>query len=88
MLSRVPIQWWGYVHVSGSYHPKRYWDDKDLDSARESDFVLEVHGPFEAVSRHDALKKLVELHMVGKCQICRNELRKGEIRICTECGDK
>ncbi len=33
------IMWWGYEHVNGSYHAKRYFDEADLKEARESDFV-------------------------------------------------
>ncbi len=39
------LQWWGYLHIDGTVHVKRYFDDKDIEDARESDFVRVVAGP-------------------------------------------
>lgn len=52
------IQWWGYVHVNGTLHVKRYFNAKDLSEARESDFVQEVYGPWDVNSREEAEKQL------------------------------
>lgn len=50
--------WWGYLHVNGSIQVKRYWDEKDLQEARESPFVQQVFESFSASDRQDAVKKL------------------------------
>jgi len=53
------LEWYGYLHVMGSVHLKRYFGDRgDIDEAIESDFVVFVKGPFEAESRQEALKIL------------------------------
>ena len=54
-------EWYGYLHVQGSVHLRRYFGDQgDIDEAIESDFVAAVKGPFEAESRTAALKILME----------------------------
>jgi hypothetical protein len=58
------LQWYGYMHVEGSIHCKRYFSEVsqgDIDEAIESDFVWIVHGPFEAENREAALKILREV---------------------------
>lgn len=52
------IQWWGYVHVNGSLHVKRYFGPDDLSEARESDFVQDVYGPWQVNTREEAIEKL------------------------------
>lgn len=49
--------WWGYLHINGSVQVKRYFDERDLDDAYESDFVDLVIQPFPADGRADALEK-------------------------------
>lgn len=49
------LLWWGYRHVNGAYLVKRYFDDKDIKEANESDFCYAVVGPFEAKDRNEAL---------------------------------
>lgn len=49
--------WWGYLHISGTIHVKRYFDDRDIDDAEESDFVKYIMGPYEAKGREDAITK-------------------------------
>ncbi len=48
-------QWWGYRHTNGSLQVKRYFDDRDIQEARESDFVVRTAGPFYANNREEAL---------------------------------
>lgn len=48
------MTWWGYVHVTGSLHLKRFFDNQDLDDAYDSEFVDRVVSPFEANNRDDA----------------------------------
>ncbi len=48
------LKWWGYRHVNGSVHTKRYFSQEDLDEAHESSFCEEVHGPFEAANGDEA----------------------------------
>jgi hypothetical protein len=50
--------WWGYLHVDGSLHVKRFFDIKDIEEAVESSFVKSVHGPWEVSSREEALTEL------------------------------
>lgn len=47
--------WWGYKHISGTYQAKRFFDQRDLDEAYESDFCEQVVTPFEAENRDEAL---------------------------------
>ena len=55
------IKWWGYVHVNGTLHVKRYFDMGDLREAAESDFVAFVYGTWDIDNREDAMKKLERL---------------------------
>jgi hypothetical protein len=58
MESTTMNKWWGYVHMNGSIQVKRYFDLRDLDEARESDFVARVFVPFLAQDRQSALDRL------------------------------
>lgn len=53
-------EWWGYKHINGTYQVKRYFGKRDLEEARESDFVDTVSDPFMAADRGDALEKIKE----------------------------
>ena len=58
-LEPVPtLQWWGYLHIDGGLHAKRYFDERDTNEARESPFVDIAVGPFDATDRDDALKQI------------------------------
>jgi len=48
-------KWWGYIHVNGKLQVKRFFDQRDIDEAYESDFVSHVFHPFFAKDREDAL---------------------------------
>ena len=50
-------KWWGYKHVDGTIHVKRFYDDKDITEATESDFVEKVTFPYLAGGRDEALMK-------------------------------
>lgn len=54
------IQYWGYLHNSGTIHIKRYFDRLDIVEAKESSFVERVVGPFEVESRDEAVKIINE----------------------------
>ncbi len=54
-------KWWGYLHVNGSIQVKRYFDQRDLEEAEQSDFVQFVTATFDAKDRADALQKAQEL---------------------------
>lgn len=54
------LQWWGYLHTSGTYQAKRYFGALDTDEARESPFCKIVVGPFYASDREEALKIVKE----------------------------
>ena len=48
------ILWWGYEHTNGSLHTKRYFDERDIDEARQSPFVREAYGPWECTTKERA----------------------------------
>lgn len=52
------IEWWGYVHVNGNLHVKRYFSMEDLVEARQSPFVDRVYGPWPCNSRDEAVENL------------------------------
>lgn len=52
------IRWWGYKHVSGSLHVKRFFSSEDLSEAHQSPFVDTVHGPWKVNTREEAIEKL------------------------------
>lgn len=61
MGKKEALPWWGYLHVDGSLHVKRYFDQRDLDDAYESDFVYQVCQPLLAISREDAVAQIGEI---------------------------
>jgi len=61
MTTPETMEWYGYVHVDGGLHIRRYFTEQqagDIDEAIESDFVAKVIGPFMAPNRAAALKFL------------------------------
>ena len=48
-------QWWGYVHVSGTYQAKRYFEPLDIQEAKESPMCKYIFGPFLAANREEAI---------------------------------
>jgi hypothetical protein len=52
--------WWGYLHTNGSIQVKRFFDQRDLSEAMESDFVDQTFGPFQATDRTQALSIIEE----------------------------
>ena len=54
-------QWWGYLHTSGSIQVKRYFDVRDIQEAKDSDFCEKVFEPFEAHTREDAINHIKKL---------------------------
>lgn len=47
--------WWGYKHVSGTLHAKRYFGHEDIVEARNSSFCEKIISPFHADTREEAL---------------------------------
>jgi hypothetical protein len=47
-------KWWGYKHIDGSIQVKRYFDERDVQDAMESDFVVSIVHPFDAIDRSEA----------------------------------
>ena len=48
--------WWGYIHKeTGFCIVKRYMNLRDLEEVKESSFVGQIYGPFEAASKSDAV---------------------------------
>lgn len=54
------IQWWGYIHTSGTLHAKRYFDMQDIEEAKDSPFVKHIFHPM--VGTRDDLIKIMEAH--------------------------
>ncbi len=52
------LRWYGYRHVDGSIHVKRYLSEMDIKETRRSDFVVYTWGPFTAKDRPDALDRI------------------------------
>lgn len=57
-MEESALMWYGYKHVNSSVHLKRFFGHEDIIECRESDFVANVYGPFEAENRVKALSKL------------------------------
>ncbi|RLC99527.1 MAG: hypothetical protein DRI46_09280 [Chloroflexi bacterium] len=52
------LLWWAYLHTdTRTIQVKRFFDHRDIAEARESSFVGQVIGPFEAKDRDAALAK-------------------------------
>lgn len=54
------LKWWGYRHIHGTVQAKRYFSELDIQEAKESPFVKQVVGPFDADGREDALRIVAE----------------------------
>lgn len=54
------LLWYGYQHVSGTIHPKRYFSKQDIEEAHESPFCKIVISEFEAIDREDAIRIIKE----------------------------
>ncbi len=52
--TRQGNQWWGYRHAEGGMILKRYFGPRDIEEATESDFVLDIVGPFYASNIEEA----------------------------------
>jgi len=50
--------WFGYIHVNSQLVVKRYYDQRDLDEANESQFVEKTFGPIQAEDRDMAIDLL------------------------------
>ena len=57
------IKWWGYRHINGTIHAKRFFSQEDLSEAVESPFVADIVAPFVAKSRDEALTTIA--HKLG-----------------------
>ena len=53
------LMWWGYLHINGTIHLKRYFSKLDIQDAKMSSFVKYTVQPFEADNREKALKLLI-----------------------------
>ena len=63
MTTGSDLAWWGYIHQNGSVQVKRWWgDQRDIEEAKESDFVETTYGPFMAANRQAAIDRVKELH--------------------------
>lgn len=61
------LMWYGYLHIDGSVHTKRYFGQEDIQECSESDFVECVYGPFECDSRDEAVE-IVDMALDGGCR--------------------
>ena len=53
-LMKLPL-WWGYLHVNGVVHAKRFFDNQDLKEAHDSPFVQAVCTPIPCINHEAAL---------------------------------
>ena len=66
-MAQTTLRWWGYQHVDGSMHLKRYFSPHDLNTAHESSFVQQVVEPFDADGVEEARTVLaVTLRLTGR----------------------
>jgi hypothetical protein len=68
----MKTEWYGYLHVNGSVHVKRFFDIEDLQEVSASPFVKVWRGPWECESRDAALVKLREA-LSGSAQEAKGE---------------
>ena len=54
------FKWWGYLHMNGTIHVKRYFSQEDLIDAYESEFVHTVFQLFLAENREEAINIVKE----------------------------
>lgn len=70
--------WWGYLHINGSIHPKRYFGESDLAEAYESPFVKTVVHQFWAANREEALetikKELLEKIIINEANLSPKDI--------------
>lgn len=59
MNNITTLQYWGYLHVDGTTHTKRYFSEQDIEEAKTSPFVKEYIGPFDADHIGDAAEYIV-----------------------------
>lgn len=57
-MSEDGLLWWGYIHTNKELQVKRFFGYEDIEEAKESSFVEELYGPFEADSKEDAREEL------------------------------
>lgn len=50
------LLWWGYEHIEGTIHAKRFFSYDDIDDANESSFCKKIILPFIANNREEAIK--------------------------------
>ena len=52
--SASQLPYWGYLHVNGTVHVKRFYDIEEIKDAQESPFVHKVFGPFYCTNTKEA----------------------------------
>ena len=57
---KTGLLWWGYKHISGTIHAKRYFDKRDIQEAYESPFCDIVVTEFLAKSTEEALAYIID----------------------------
>jgi hypothetical protein len=58
------LRWYGYRHQNGTLHVKRFvghFGSGDMVIAKNSPFVTDVFGPFDAQNQHAANKTLEKI---------------------------
>ena len=51
------MKWWAYLHINNTVQVKRFFDDHDIQEAKESPFCKVIMKPYEARDHKDALDK-------------------------------
>jgi hypothetical protein len=54
------LEWWGYIHIDGTLHIKRYYTQTQILDALESDFVKFISGRVYAKDKAEATKLIQE----------------------------
>lgn len=60
MNNITTFQYWGYLLKDGTSHTRRYFSEEDIIEAKESPFVREVVGPFDADNIADASEYIIK----------------------------
>ena len=62
------LMFWGYLHISGTLHLKRYFNKRDIEEAKESPFAQAIVQPFFASSQEEAMS-ILKLHLTATTKL-------------------
>lgn len=79
------LEWWGYEHRIGTIHVKRYFNEDDIEEARESPFVRRVVPMFLAKTRNEALRYVIKY--TGHICLYSKQNDPTHPKVCKRCGN-